>query len=249
MGDPSNVRGDVTRPRGPWIHGPQLTLRDVDVLRWIARHGVVTPSLIGRRFFARQGDTYGHRATAHRLAALSRLGLILTAGNPFAMPDHAGRREAVIRVTRKGAHIADVGLRPAPLVISELRHTLALVRLCETLLVNNPTAELVTERELRAARYREQHDGDREPAHGRIADALLRIPTGRADRAPVAVVAVELDMSRKDVRAMERMLRAYDREAIDRLWWFVAPHRVARVRDFVRDMHRDDRVQVFAWPE
>lgn len=241
--------GRIEHARGPWVRGPHLQQRDIEILCWIARNGVVTPSLIAHRFFWRpQLRACGVRAARHRLTALSRLGLIVRDRNPYAARDPRGNREAVIRVSREGARVADVGLRPAPLVISELRHTLALAQLCNTLLVNNPTAELVTERELRADRYRATRDGNHEPGHGRIADAILRIPTGRTVGPAIAVIAVELDTSRKDARAMERMLRAYDHEDIDRLWWFVAPSRVQRTRDFVREMHRDTRVRVFPWP-
>jgi hypothetical protein len=209
----------------------------------------VTPSLIGHRFFWRdERGTYGERAVRHRLAALSRLGLIIRDYNPFSAPTLHGRREEIIRASREGARIADVGLRPAPFVVSELRHTIALVKLCETLLANNPTAELLTERELRAERYRDLRRGDREIGTGRAPDALLRIPTGEPSVRRVAVIAVELDMSRKDARAMERMLREYDRETVDRVWWFVSADRLQRTRQFVKEMRRENRVQVFQWP-
>lgn len=210
---------------------------------------MVTPSLVARHFFWRpERGTYGEWASNHRLGALSRLGLIVRDHNPYSAKELNGKREDIIRVSREGARVADMGLRPAPLVISELRHTVALVQLCETLLRNNPTAELTTERELRAQRYRELRQGERETGTGRAPDALLRIPTGDASARRVAVIAVELDTSRKDARVMERMIRAYDREPVDRVWWFVTPERVQRIRDFVKDMQREDRVQVFKWP-
>jgi hypothetical protein len=238
------------RVYGPWVRGPELQGRDVEILRWIARNGVATPSLIARRFFWRpERGTYGLRAARHRLGALSRLGLILRDHNPYSAEDLQGKREQLIRVSHDGARVADVGLEPAPLVISELRHTLALTKLCGTLLVNNPTADLITEREIRAEINRAFRAGERESSPARIPDALLRITTGEDEKEHTVVIAVELALSRKDARKMEQMLRAYDREAIDRLWWFVAPHRVARIREFVRSMHRENRVQVFKWPE
>ncbi len=237
------------RVKGSWSRGPELQERDVEILRWIARHGVVTPSLVARRFFWRpEREAYSEWAVRRRLGALSRLGLIVRDYNPFSARELQAKREEVIRVSREGARIADVGLQPAPLVISELRHTLGLVRLCESLLVNNPTAELVTEREIRAQRYRELHSGEREVSTGRAPDALLRIPTGTSSGRRVAIIAVELDLSRKDARAMERMIRDYDREDVDRVWWFVTPERLQRTREFVKEMHHESRVQVFKWP-
>jgi hypothetical protein len=134
---------------GRRAHGHQLTERDIQILRWIARHGVVTAELVGRRFFWRAGrHTYGMWAAYHRLAALERMRLIIRTKS-------YGYPQPVLRVTRAGARIADVGIRPAPLVASELHHSIALVWLTEYLLAENRGAELITERELRAQRYRE----------------------------------------------------------------------------------------------
>jgi DNA-binding CsgD family transcriptional regulator len=219
--------------------GPQLTERDHEILRWMTRHGVVTTELVGRRFFWRpRVKKYGLWAAYRRLRALQRLGLVLS-DKPFA------REPAVLRVTKEGARVADVGLRPAPLVLSQLRHSLAVVTLAEFLLAQHSGAELVTERELRAQRYREQRDGDRQTEQGRTPDALLRIPkkgSAKAER-----IAVELDLSRKDRRALERMIRQYDREDVDRVWWYVTAERVDRTREIVRELHAEDRMEVMAW--
>ncbi len=205
--------------------------------------------MIGQRFFWRpERGVYGERALRHRLDALSRLGLIVHNSNPYSTPLLHGRREHVIRVTCEGARVAEVDLGPAPLVISELRHTLALVQLCESLQANNPTATLTTERELRAQIYRALRNGERDSAPARIADALLHITTGEGKTKRTVVIAVELDTSRKDAHTMERMIRAYDREPVDRVWWFVTRDRLARIRDFVKELHHEARVQVFPWP-
>jgi hypothetical protein len=207
----------------------------------MTRHGVVTAELVGRRFFwrAREED-YGRWAAYRRLRALSELGLILS-DKPFA------DSPSVLRVTREGARIADVGLRPAPLVLSELRHSLAVVWLTEYLLAENDGAELTTERELRAQRYRELRDGTRQTEHGRAPDALLRIPIKGVGTQGVMTVAVELDLTRKDRRAMERMVRQYDYETVDRVCWYVAPARLERTRALVRELRADDRIEVYEW--
>jgi hypothetical protein len=62
-------------------------------------------------------------------------------------------------VTTHGASLADVGVRAAPLVLAELRHALAVVRLSESVVIGHPGAELVTERELRGIRHRERQSG------------------------------------------------------------------------------------------
>lgn len=222
--------------------GPQLTERDAEIIRWMTRHGVVNSELVGRRFFWRSAlNDYGKWATYRRVRALRELGLILT-DKPFA------DRPEVHRVTREGARIADVGLRPAPLVLSELRHSLAVVWLTEYLLAENAGAELTTERELRARRYRELRDGTRGAEEGRAADALLRIPSGGPGAEGIKTVALELDLSRKDRRAGERMVRQYDYENdVDEVWWYVLPGRVERTRALVSDLNAEDRFEVRQW--
>lgn len=230
------------RPSGRRVRGPQLTERDVEILRWMTRHGVVTAELVGRRFFWRpHKKDYGKWAAYRRIRALRTLGLVLN-DKPFV--DHPD----VLRVTRDGARIADVGIRPAPLVLSQLRHSLAIVWLTEYLLADNAGAELTTERELRAERYRELRDGTRETEHGRAPDALLSIPAKGAGAQGVMTVAVELDLTRKDRRAMERMVRQYDRERVDRIWWYVTSARLERTRALVRELRADHRIEVRAWP-
>jgi hypothetical protein len=230
------------RRTGRHARGPQLTERDGEILRWMTRHGVVTAELVGRRFFWRSvANDYGKWAAYRRLRALRELALTLS-DKPFAdLP-------AVLRVTREGARIADVGLRPAPLVLSELRHSLAVVWLTEYLLADNAGAELTTERELRAERYRELRDGTREAEEGRAADALLRIPSNGPGAEGITTVAIELDLSRKDRRAAERMIRQYDHESdIDKVWWYVMPGRVERTRTLVSDFNAEDRFEVRQW--
>jgi hypothetical protein len=88
---------------------PHLTDRDIDIIRWITRHGVVTADLVGRRFFWRpQLQTYGRRATYRRLNALCRLGLILDK-REYGTPHN------VVRTTRAGSRLADVAFVPLPL--------------------------------------------------------------------------------------------------------------------------------------
>jgi hypothetical protein len=243
---PDDKPDGARRPRGRRrsrrrVRGPELTARDEDILCWIARHGVVTTELIGRQFFWRpDAEDYGKWAAYRRVRALQTLGLVLS-DKPFVdMP-------AVLRVTREGARIADVGIRPAPLVVSQLRHSIALVQLTDDLLAENAGAELTTERELRAERYREQKEGMRETEQGRTPDALLRIPTADAGTQDMMTVAVELDLTRKDRRAMERMVRQYDYENVDRIWWYVTPPRVERTRELVRELRADDRIEVRVW--
>ena len=196
--------------------------------------------MVSRRFFWRTKEkTHGKWAAYRRLAAMQRLRLVLS-DKPYA------NQPAVLRVTREGARIADVGLRPAPLVLSQLRHSLAIVPLVERLVAENRGCELVTERELRAERYRLRREGA-DTSLGRTPDALLRIPKPRAKKA-VTRVAIELDLARKDRRALERMVHQYDHEdGVDVVWWYVLPMRVKRTEAIVKELDAEDRFEVREW--
>jgi hypothetical protein len=207
----------------------------------MTRHGVVTAELVGRRFFFRPTErTYGKWAAYRRLAALERLGLILR-DKPFA------QYPEVLRVTREGARISGVDLRPPPLIISRLRHAIAVVWLAEMLAAEHKGAELTTERELRSDRYRRSQQGE-DFSRGRTADAVLHIPTKGAGAQGIQRVAIELDLSRKHRAAMERMITQYDQEdEIDVVWWYVLPVRVERTRELVGSLAAADRFDVREW--
>jgi hypothetical protein len=230
----STKRTHAGRPKGP-----QLTDRDLEILRWMTRHGVVTAELVGQRFFWRaEQRKYGQWAAYRRLAALERLGLILR-DKPWA------NRPGVLRVTSEGARLADVGLRPAPLVLSQLRHTLAVVLLVEGLAYKQPGTEYVTERELRAERYRQRRAGV-DISRGRVPDGILQIPDKRTKT--IRRVALELDITRKDRRALENMVHRYDQEPdIDAVWWYTLGFRVERTQAVVRDLAAQDRFEVREW--
>jgi hypothetical protein len=211
------------------------------MIRWIARHGVVLADHVGRVFFWHPDrGTYGQRATYRRLDALRQLGLIL-------YQREYGTPHKVIRVTREGARLADVGVRPAPYVLSELQHTLDVVALGEYLVRRHPGAELVTERELRAQRAREILAGTREFGLGRTPDGLLRFPGQAGSQGTPLTIAIELDLTRKDQRALERIVSAYAYERFDRVWWFVKPFRAERMRTIVRAMQAENRMEVHEW--
>src|SRR6202040_3055386 len=148
--------------------------------------------------------------------------------NPFVPETPREKREDLIRVSRKGALKVESGVRGAPLVIAQVRHSLAVVALTEVLLDEHPGAKLTTERELRAQHYRDLRNGEDLPAPGRTPDALLLVPTGIPE--VEETVAIELDLSRKDRRMMEHMIREYARVKVDRIWWYVTKDRVDRTR-------------------
>ncbi|PZR69022.1 MAG: hypothetical protein DLM63_02860 [Solirubrobacterales bacterium] len=123
-----------------------------------------------------------------------------------------------------------------------------MVWLAEYLLAAHPGAELTTERELRAQRYRERQNAA--PArHHRVPDALLRISGPGVGAQPVRTIAVELDRVRKDQRAIISIIRAYDRDlTVDAVWWYVTPGRVERLADIVRRQGAESRIEVRELP-
>jgi hypothetical protein len=219
----------------PARRGPQVTDRDIDILGWIGRHGLVTPAQVARHFFTRDDGDVGQWAAYRRLRKLEELGLI--------RQDRTFWREAnVLRLTGAGARLADIDVGPARLVLAEVRHTLAVVDLVESLLASSPNGTAVrTERELRIDRRRELTSGTRTPGRGRVPDALFIHPRGKK-------VAIELDITPKRTRDLERILIAYLQERYDGIVWYVMPRQVERLKEIVRKQRADDVVEVRAWP-
>src|SRR5713101_4440888 len=190
---PRPVQGGAVagrRRRLPSRQGPQVTDRDVEILGWIGRHGVVTPAQVARHFFTRDDGAVGLWAAYRRLRKLEELALV--------RQDRTFWREAnVLRLTGAGSRLADIDVGPARLVLAEVRHTLAAVDLVEALFAQSPEGtEVRMERELRIGRRRELTDGTRTPGRGRVPDALFILPGD-------AKVGIELDMTPKRSRDLE----------------------------------------------
>jgi len=135
--------------------------------------------------------------------------------------------------------MSGTGLNPAKLTLFELRHSLALVTLMEGLADSHPDAEMVTERELRAQRYREEAR-----VEGRTPDGLLRFPAG-------ALIAIEADIAPKRQRNVEQIVRAYERGDVryHRIWWYVPDGggAVMRYRGILEKLRVEERFVVQAW--
>lgn len=215
----------------------RLTDRDVDILKWVARHGIVTTDQIARKFFPTpQGKS----------ACVQRVRKLCTAGPPLLQRDYTHYREpSVLRVTIHGARLADTGLGPARIVPAEVHHALAIVDLAESLLAEHPAASLLTERERRGERYRDKAAG-RLKATGRIADAVLVFPPGSRGRE--RRVAVELDRSPRSEKDAADVIKAYIAvRDYTEVWWYVRPNRVDAIRRLTRRMKVDNLIEVRPW--
>jgi hypothetical protein len=62
--------------RPPRASGPVVTDRDMSILQWIGRHGIVTPTQVATHFFLRDDGTAGTWAAYRRLRILEQLGLL-----------------------------------------------------------------------------------------------------------------------------------------------------------------------------
>jgi len=216
----------------------QLTNRDIEILTWVTRHGMVSLAQIARKFFPTpQGLS----------AATQRVRKLRTMTPPLMLSDVTYYKDpTVLRVTIHGARIADVGISPARFVPNEARHALNIVDLTEELLAKNPESTLVTERERRADRYRDKRAGKRKTT-GRIPDAVFIFP--ETDSMKERTVAVELDRSPRNRMDIESVIQAYLSERYTEVWWYVRPTRVEIVRQITRRMKVADLFEVRPWQD
>lgn len=216
----------------------QITPRDVQILAWVTRHGIVTIEQIAEHFFP---GSWGVSSAQRRIRKLCET------HPPLLRHDRTfWRQPPAIRVTASGARLAEVDLRPARLVPAEVQHAFAVVDLAEKLLASAPQGStLITEREWRAERYRERATGARRTT-GRIPDAVLLIPaTDGTDK--TLTVAVELDRTAKRETQMRAIVRQYQGQQFDAVWWYVRPRSVARITDIIKRLRADDFIEVRAW--
>jgi hypothetical protein len=227
------VGSEPTPQRPPRTSGPVITARDHAILRWIGRHGIVTRDQVASRFFAVDNQHPGKWAAYRRVRILVGLGLL--------QEDHTFWREAmVLRLTVVGARYADVDVRPARLVLSDVRHALAVVDLVERLLAKLPEdTALITEREIRAGRRRDLRIDPTAVGLGRMPDAELHRSGKR--------IAVELDLTPKRSALYEEILTSYLRQQYDEVWWYVPSGVAERLTRIVQSNQADDFVAVRAW--
>jgi hypothetical protein len=194
--------GGLLRVSDNTARGTALTPRDVELIRYVARHGVCTPEQLTHRFFS------GASACWRRLRALEGLGLLARQRTWWQGP-------RVLLATRLGTELAQADLPPARLNLAELEHALALVDLSEQLLTQNRGAFWITERELRRDAVRRQREAGMEtrPTRLRTPDGLLVVGERR--------IAIELDLTNKRSEVYEQILKTYaGTPGIEGLWWF-----------------------------
>lgn len=121
----------------------QLTVRDLEILKWIGRWRGVTIPQITREFTRRTPDKPLHpKATERRMRALTAMGLTENRRFLAQMP-------SVHWLTRAGTRTADLPGFVASPKIAELEHDLQVIDLAHHLAKIQPTHQLVTEQEIR----------------------------------------------------------------------------------------------------
>ncbi|WP_338199001.1 replication-relaxation family protein [Candidatus Nephthysia bennettiae] len=189
-----------------------VTVRDVEVLRWIGRHGVVSTEQIAKRFWPAECAS---RTVRRRLCILGEAGL-LRASRPGWR-----RQSKVWLATASGLRLAEVALRPSRLVGWRLSHDLALVDLSEQLLAKEVGSLWLTERELMVGGWR-------------TSLKLRRLPDGLLVQADGRRYAVELEASRKDAERLRRIVNDYlpalaGPNALAGVLWYARPQLSAAV--------------------
>jgi hypothetical protein len=225
----AGVGGDLRKPANR-ARGAALTPRDVEVLRYVTRHGVCTGEQLARRFFA------GSSAVWRRLRILEGLGLISRHRTWWQGP-------RVITATTVGNHLGAVDLATAHLNLPELEHALSVVDLSEALLATHPGSRWVTERELRRDAIRAHRADGMEPRAARVRTADGMLIMGER------CIAVELDLTNKRTEVYEQLLRSYSgAKGIDAVWWYGRSAAMrSRLSGLVAQFQLTNFVQVAEW--
>lgn len=224
-GGGGGARGTTKRARGA-----ELTGRDVELLRYVTRHGVCTGDQLGRKFFA------GSTATWRRLRILDDIGLVHRQRTWWQGP-------RVVLTTRVGAEVARADLPPATLRLEVLEHALSIVDLSEQLLAQHPASTWITERELRRDALRAlRADGmETRPSKVRTADGVLVLGERR--------IAVELDLTAKRTEVYEGLFRAYAAmPGLAGVFWFAKSAQVrGRLSALANRFQLTDFIHVREW--
>lgn len=225
---------DPAFQRGAGRPARQLRDRDIDILRWLARHRFATASQVSERF------DMGLNRTARRLGQLAGAGYLMRA-EPFRCP-------SVYLVTRAGLAKVGSDLVPARFDVRTYRHDLGVTALAVELEVAGATT--VSEREMRAREA---------VGKGQFAARFTPDPTARMPRRHFADLAVErangtleafeLELTPKRTRRLTAILKAYRRSPhISAVVYYVErPELARRIEELARALHIDDRLSVRWW--
>lgn len=194
-----------------------LTERDIKIIEWIDSHGYVTAQQVFTQFHLNPKRGY------RRLHLLVESGYILYKRIFFGKP-------GVYQAAGKGlALVAEDPERPQCLATvrpATMEHNLLLVDLAQAL-VRKTGGRWKTDRQVRRERGFEISTSTRP----HIPDGVLTLPDG-------SKVAVELELTAKGLRRLEKILKGYARMTeYGEVWYFaLTPALARRIRDLAQKM-------------
>jgi len=212
------------------LSGGRLTVRDHEIVRYIARHRMVTAEQL-RHEWRRRGAPLPHRSAYRRMQIARSFGLVV-------MERCLVGRPAVFLAAREGLAMAGVeNAVPAKVVLATFDHDLAVVDLVRVL--EESGAEVITERELWAS---DVAMARRDGRHPRYCPVIERLADGRvtAVHVPDAVAvrqvadggepwAQEVELTLKSTHRLERLVRAYrDADQLAGVVYWTASEQIAR---------------------
>jgi hypothetical protein len=219
-----------------------LTARDQAVVRWIARLGAVGAADVMGRFGMGRSQAY------HRLSVLGRAGLLERR--------HLLRGQPTLYVaTRDGLAWAQLArLEPCRVGVANATHWTLCARLAVVLERTEPSYEVWSEREVRAAELE---------AGGPVASAELgRLPDGRSRlrRADLVLmpraqdgrrpIAVEVELAVKWSRRLEAICRAWARcRLVESVRYYASPAAARAVARAVDRVHAQDVIEIYSLDE
>lgn len=196
------VSPGVSRACGRGIQGTQ---RDLKILEFTTKFGVVTMEHVRSYAFATGGGEYG-RDPASESAVYRRLRTLVRRG--FLKHDRVlDKKPGVYRTTQAGARCAGVGLPAAQIDLSTLYHHLEVVDLfLEAVPRYSPALRWITEREIRQEVLKRGRGSSGKMISG---SKIGRIPDGLLIDRHGERVAMELEIAKKRTDDYRRILGGY----------------------------------------
>lgn len=200
----------------------QLTKRDLDILRWVNSHRMATVEQVAKKF------SMGIPATYRRLRKLAFDGYLKF---ERIFVDKPG----VYLVTAKGVQVSNDELPPTRIRLGSYEHDINLVDLAITL--EQKTGGLWrTDRLIRRDKGL-QGVG----VSGHSPDGVLTLPNGK-------VIALELELSQKSQRRVEKILKNYARKSeYTEIWYYCGSQRLEE--RIAQASPKMCPIKLFTWPD
>ncbi len=215
--------------------------RDLPMLAWIGRYGIVSVEQIGRHWFASDDHSGGYRAAARRVRKLEQAG--------YLVRDRVMHNAStVLRLTPDGHRLVGLSLRPAELSPPLVEHHLAVLDLAEGLRAQHPDWQLLTEREYRVYRRVAIAAGLKKPRSGqaRVPDCVFLLPK-ESEGTQQLWIAVELERTEKTPERVRQIIESYYRDPPKEVRWYVTRDAAQRYRQLIHKERADRFMTVEEW--